>query len=70
MNVNDMRAALKARYSEVIRNQRVDTMPENQVCAIYHSLIDRRDPGLDKTKVPKSRRLHEPIRYEQMQMEI
>ena len=70
MNVTDMREILKSRYSPVIRNQSVDCMPDNQVIAIYRSLINRRDPELCKQPVPKKQRLHEPVRYEQLRMEI
>ena len=69
MNVTDMRDALKKRYSPVIRGRNVDVMPEEQVIAIYRSLIERKD--LDNPrKIPKSKRLHEPIKYEQLKMEI
>ena len=70
MTVNDMREALKKRYSPVIRNQSVDYMPENQVIAIYRSLIERKDPEVNGTKISKRNRLHEPIKYEQLKMEI
>ena len=72
MNVTDMRAALKQRYGDTIRNRHVDYMPDGQVMAIYHSLIDRKDPfiGKERNTVPKKRRLHEPIVYEQTRMEI
>lgn len=70
MRVNEMREALKSRYSPVIRNQSVDYMPESQVIAIYHSMIERRDPDINGVKVPKKNRLNEPIKYEQMRMEI
>ena len=70
MRVNEMREALKSRYSPVIRNQSVDYMPESQVIAIYHSMIERRDPKVTGTNVPKRKRLHEPMKYEQMRMEI
>lgn len=70
MTVTDMREALKRRYSPVIRNQSVDYMPENQVIAIYHSLIERKDAEVTERKVPKKMRLHEPMKYEQMRMEI
>ena len=70
MNVADMRETLKRRYSPVIRNQSVDFMPEEQVIAIYNSLIERRDPELCKSPIPKTKRLHEPIKYEQLRMEI
>ena len=70
MTVNDMRRALKARYSPVIRNQPVDNMPEGQVIAIYRSLVERKDTAIVKPRIPKKMRLHEPVKYEQMQMEL
>ena len=70
MTVNDMRMALKERYSPVIRNQPVDTMPEGQVIAIYRSLVERKDTAIVKPRIPKKMRLHEPVKYEQMRMEL
>ena len=69
MTVAGMREALINRYSPVIRNQRVDRMSDYQVIAIYHSLIERKD--LEPAhKIPKNSRIHEPVKYEQLQMEI
>lgn len=70
MRVNDMRIALKTRYSPVIRGQRVDDMSEGQVTAIYHSLIERKDPLINKSPVPRKLRINEPVKYEQMKMEL
>lgn len=72
MTVNNMRDALKKRYSPVIQGKNVDTMPEKQVIAIYRSLIERKDPLISNPnrKIPKKMRLHEPVRYEQLRMEI
>ena len=70
MTVAAMREALISRYSPVIRKQRVDRMPDSQVIAIYHSLIDRKDPEICGPGVPKKSRLHKPERYEQIRMEL
>ena len=70
MNVTDMRMLLMERYSGTIRGQRVDQMPDRQVIAIYRSLVDRKDPGIQRPGNPKRSRLHEPVRYEQMRMEF
>lgn len=50
MTVENMRSQLIQRYSKTIRNQRVDLMPDEQVIAIYHSLIERKDPKIGKPK--------------------
>lgn len=68
MTVNDMRGALKHKYGNIIRNRHIDYMPDNQVIAIYHSVIERKVSP--ERKVPKTKRLHEPVKYEQMRMEI
>ena len=70
MNVAAMRQALIERYSPVIRNQRVEYMPEQQVVAIYRNMIERRDPAVVEPKVSKRNRLHDPVQYEQLRMEI
>ena len=71
MRVNDMRDALKHRYGNTIRNRHIDYMPDAQVMAIYNRLVERKDPMIGKPKpVPKRKRLHEPMHYEQMRMEI
>jgi len=71
MTVNAMRDTLIKRYSPVIRNQRVDRMPDSQVVAIYRSLINRGDSAvIGRPGIPKRSRLHEPVRYEQIEMEL
>ena len=71
MTVTAMRETLIKRYSPVIRGQRVDRMPEQQVVAIYHSLINRRDPILQcGPGIPKKSRLHRPEKSEQLEMEF
>ena len=52
MTVENMRLQLIQRYSKTIRNQRVDLMPDEQVIAIYYSLIERKDPKIGKPKTP------------------
>ena len=70
MRVNEMREAIIKRYSPVIRGCLVADMEEHQVVAIYRNMIDRGDPITKKRKIPKKYRLNEPVRYEQMRMEI
>lgn len=70
MTVNGMREILIRRYSPVIRGQRIDRMPDTQVLAIYRSLVDRKDPELSRTRIPKKLRLHEPEKFEQLMMDI
>lgn len=70
MTVNEMRDALINRYSATIRGQRVEWMPESQVVAIYHSLVERKDLDSGKTRIPKKQRLFEPVKYEQIRMDI
>ena len=41
MTVAAMREALINRYSHTIRGRSVDRMPDGQVIAIYHSLLER-----------------------------
>ena len=69
MTVDGMRAVLMERYSGVIRKQRVDRMPDNQVVAIYKRMEAygelKKRPG-----IPTKRRLHPPVKYEQMRMEF
>lgn len=62
MTVNDMRAQLIQRYSQTIHGQRVEFMPDDQVIAIYYSLIERKDPKIGKPKKPE----YEEVRCEQM----
>ena len=66
----DMRMALKNRYGPIIRGQHVDTMPDDQVTAIYHSLIERKDPQINQSPVPKKMRINPPMKWEQTKMEI
>lgn len=68
MTVNDMRRTIVAKYADTIRGRRVDCMPDSQVIAIYRNLVERR--ALPGPGVPKRRRLHEPVRCEQMRMDI
>lgn len=70
MTVNEMREALIDRYYATIRGQRVEWMPESQVVAIYHSLIERKDLNSGKTRISKKQRLFEPVKYEQIRMDI
>ena len=62
MTISDMRAQLIQRYSPTIHGQRVDYMPDDQVIAIYYSLIERKDPKIGKPKKPE----YEEVRCEQM----
>ena len=62
MTVENMRSQLIQRYSKTIRNQRVDLMPDEQVIAIYHSLIERKDPKIGKPKAP----VRSEVRCEQL----
>ena len=66
----DMRNALKSRYGPVIRGVRVDNMSDEQVSAIYHSLIERKDPMINQSPVPRNMRINKPIKYEQLKMEL
>ena len=70
MTINNMRQILINRFSPVIRGQLVEDMPDPQVVAIYRSLVERKDPILDNRRIPKKRRLHDPVKYEQIRMEI
>lgn len=64
MTVTEMRNALKQRYGDTIRGTRVDWMPEDQVVAIYRSLVNRKDPFINK---PRGKSTY---KYEQLRMEI
>lgn len=70
MSINDMRAALIKRYGPVIQGKKVDNMEDDQVAAIYHRLIESKDPFINKSKVPRKMRLHKPVKCEQIKMEI
>lgn len=64
MSVTDMREALINMYSDTIRGRKVAWMPDSQVIAIYHSLIDRKDRHIEH---PRPR---DPPKGEQMRMEF
>lgn len=66
----DMRMALKKRYGAIIRGQHVDSMSDERVVAIYHSLIERKDPQINQSSVPKTMRINPPLKWEQTKMEI
>jgi hypothetical protein len=70
MTINDMRDALKHRYGNMIHNRHVDYMPDNQIMAIYNSVLERKDLNRNTKPVAKTKRLHDPVKYEQMRMEI
>ena len=71
MTVAAMREALINRYSHTIRGRSVDRMPDGQVIAIYHSLMERKDPAVTcGPGIPKKSRLHRPERYEQTRMDF
>ena len=70
MRVDEMREAIIHRYSPVVRGKLVADMENHQVVAIYKSMVDRGDSATRKRTIPKKRRIHEPVRYEQLRMEI
>lgn len=66
----DMRMALKQRFGAIIRGQHIDSMSDERVVAIYHSLIERKDPQINQSPIPKKLRINPPIKWEQTKMEI
>lgn len=48
MKVTDMRLQLAKRYPNGIRGKPIASMPDDQVVAIYRSLIERKDPLIGK----------------------
>ena len=71
MTVTAMREQIIQRYSPVVRGRRVDRMPDRQVVAIYRSLVNRKDPIVKcGPGIPKRRRLHEPMHFEQTEMDL
>ena len=68
MRVDMMREAIIAQYSPVIKGRNVYDMPDCQILAIYHRMINQ--GVIPKAKIPKKYRLNKPVRYEQMRMEI
>lgn len=70
MSVERMREALIKRYNVVIQGRRVDCMPDRQVIAIYRSMIKREGRASKGPGIPSKRRIHEPIKFEQMRMDF
>ena len=68
MTIQAMREAVINRYSGRIRRERVDEMPDAQVCAIYRSLVARND--LEPRKKPFGKPINKPVHYEQLRMDI
>lgn len=70
MKVTDMRLQLAKRYPNGIRGKPIASMPDDQVVAIYRSLIERRDPLIGKNTTPKKLRINPPMKWEQIKMEL
>ena len=70
MTVDKMREALIGKYGAKIRGQLITDMPDCQVIAIHRSLAARGDLAPKRPGIPKRSRIHEPMRWEQMRMDI